>query len=445
MKDTIKLSDHFTYRRLIRFTLPSIAMMIFTSIYSVVDGIFVSNFVGETPFASLNLIIPFILIIQALGFTLGPGGSALVAVMLGRGERKKANEMFSLVIYSLIVLGAVFTVAGILLAEPVARLLGADESMLGYCVEYARICFLGTIPVMLQYAFQSFFITAEKPKLGLYVTLAAGVSNMLLDWILVGVLKWGLKGAAVATVTSMVVGGGIPVIYFFRKNSSLLRLGKTRWYGRELLRAAGNGASEFVTDISMSLVSMLYNFQLMKYAGQSGVAAYGIIMYTNFLFIGIFFGYAMGVGPVIGYHYGAGNEDELKNVFKRSIRMIVIAGFVITVVSALTASVQALIFASQNEVLLSMAILAIRIYSINYLFCGINVFGSSFFTALNNGLVSAVLSSVRAVVFQVIFVFVLPAFFGLTGIWISIVAAELCSLAVTLYCLIHFRKRYKYI
>ena len=445
MKDIIKLSDHFTYRRLIRFILPSIAMMIFTSIYGVVDGIFVSNYVGETPFASLNLIMPYIMIFSAIGLMFGTGGSALVAMTLGMGDHDKANDIFSLIIYTLMGIGAVFTVLGIILAKPAAVLLGADEKMIPYCVEYARVCFLGSVPFTLQYAFQSSFITAQKPKLGLYVTVAAGMTNMLLDWLLVGVLRMGLTGAATATVMSMLVGGVIPLFYFFRPNSSLLRLGKTRFLGKELFKAATNGASEFMSNISMSIVNMLYNSRLMKYAGQSGVSAYGIIMYTNFIFIGIFFGYAMGVAPIVGYHYGAKNDRELQNVFKRSLKMISIAAVIITLISVMSARIFAVIFASGNMKLLEMTTMAIRIYSVSYLFAGFNLFGSSFFTALNNGGVSALISFLRALLFQVLFVLLLPAFLGITGIWLSIVCAEICAVVVTAICLVHNRKRYRYV
>ena len=445
MKQKIKLSDHFTYGKLFRFTIPSIAMMIFTSIYGVVDGIFVSNYVGATPFAALNLIMPYIMIFSAVGLMFGTGGSALVAFTLGMGEKEKANEIFSLIIYLLAGLGVVFTVVGIIFAEPAAKLLGADEAMLPYCVLYARICFLGAVPFSLQYAFQTLFITAEKPRLGFYITVGAGVTNMFLDWLLVGVLKWGLSGAAIATVMSMVIGGFVPIFYFAFPNSSLLRLGKTRWYGKEILKTAGNGASEFMSNISMSIVNMLYNFQLMKYAGQSGVAAYGIIMYTNFIFIGFFFGYSMGVAPVIGYNYGAATNEELTNVFKKSIRLIATSSVIITAVSILSARFLAYIFANKDPELLHMTVTAIRIYSVSYLFSGINLFGSSFFTALNNGLISALISFLRVLLFQVLFVVTLPMLLGLNGIWLSIVLAEICAVVVTLICIWKNRNRYHYL
>lgn len=444
-KDAIQLSDHFTFGRLIRFTLPSIAMMIFSSIYGVVDGIFVSNYVGETPFAALNLIMPYIMIFGAFGLMFGTGGSALVAYTLGTGDRKKANEIFSLIAYLQIALGALFGVSIFAFAEPAARLLGADEAMLPYCVLYARVSALGTIPFALQYVFQSFCITAEKPQFGFYVTIAAGVTNMLLDWLFVGILRWGLAGAAAASVIGMAVGGLIPLVYFLRPNTSQLRLGRTGWHGRDLVKAMTNGASEFLSNISMSVVGMLYNFQLMKYAGQSGVAAYGIIMYTNFIFIGIFFGYAMGVAPVVSYHYGAQNEKELRNLFARSMKMIISSSIVITALSILSARVLAMVFTGENENLLNMTVKAIRIYSVSYLLMGVSIFGSSFFTALNNGKVSALISFMRTLVLQVLFVMVLPKLFEINGIWASIVAAEFCAVLITIACLVRNKEKYRYV
>jgi len=444
-KEEIKLSDHFNYKRILKFTFPSIIMMVFTSIYGVVDGIFVSNFVGETQFAALNLIMPFIMVFGAIGTMLGIGGSALVAFILGTKDNKKANEIFSLIIYLLIGLGFLFMIVGILFSRKAAIILGASKEMLPYCVLYARISFLGAISFTLQYAFQSFFIVAEKPRLGLYTTIGAGVTNMLLDFILIGLLDVGLAGAAIATISGTIVGGIFPIFYFFRENSSLLRLGKTRWYGREILKAITNGSSEFMANVSLSLVNMLYNMQLMKYVGETGVSAYGIIMYTNFIFIGTYFGFAMGVSPIIGYNYGANNKKELKNVFSRSVLMILVSSVMITSISLVLSRGLALIFASKNQTLLDMTTNAIRIYSISYLFAGFNIFGSSLFTALNNGKISAIVSFLRALVFQVIFVLYLPIIMGVDGIWFSIDVAEFFALLITTFCVMKYRKNYGYI
>ena len=441
----IKLSDHFTYGRLLRFTLPSVAMMIFTSIYGVIDGFFVANYVGETPFAALNLILPYVLIFLAFGTMFGVGGSALVAVILGEGDRKKANEIFSLVVYIMIGLGATVTVIGIVSAEPVAILLGADEEMLPYCVSYARICFGGAIPLILQYEFQSFCIVSEKPRLGLVVTIAAGVTNMVLDWLLVGVLGMGLDGAAYATVIGSAVGGVIPLVYFILPNSSLLRIGKAKWYGKDVIKVITNGSSEFLTEVSLSIVSMLYNIQLMKYAGQDGVAAYGVIMYLSYLFVGFFFGYSMGASPIIGYHYGAKNDSELQNVYKCSMRIMVIASVIVVALCVIFARPLGMIFVGDNEYLLEMTTTAIRIYSLCYLFAGVNIFGSALFTALNNGLISALISFMRVLVLQIMFVLVLPILFGLIGVWMSVIAAELGALFITIGCMVKYRKRYHYV
>ncbi len=440
----IQLSDHFTYSRMIRFTLPSIAMMIFSSVYGVVDGFFVSNYVGGTPFAALNLVMPFIMIMGALGFMFGTGGSALVAVKLGMGEKDNANRIFSLIIYLLIAAGFVLGAIGFAVAAPVARRLGATETMLPYCVLYARINMLGMVPLMLQFSFQSFFIVAEKPKLGLYVTLAAGCTNMFLDWLFMGVLGLGLESAAAASVTGMIVGGVIPLIYFGRENSSLLKLGRpVRDFG-VVVRAATNGASEFMSNISVSVVSMMYNHQLLKFAGERGVSAYGIIMYTNFIFIGVFFGFSIGIGPVIGYHYGTGEKDELKNLFGKSLRIIGIAAVVMLVMSELLAKPLAMIFAGYDETLLMMTTHAIRIYSLSYIIMGFNIFGSALFTALNNGLISALISCFRTLLFQLAAVLILPAIWGLNGIWFAIVAAEACAVVITVACEVGYRRKYGY-
>lgn len=441
----IQLSDHFTYGRLIRFTIPSMAMMIFTSIYGVVDGFFVSNYVGSTQFAALNLIMPFIMVIAALGTMFGSGGSALVAVKLGMGDSKKANEIFSLIIYTLLVLSSVLAVVGFIATPAVAKALGASDKMLPYCIIYARVNFIGLPVLMLQYAFQTFLITAERPQMGFMVTLFAGITNVILDWLFMGVFRMGLASAAAATVIGETVGGLIPLLYFFSsRNNSLLRLGKTHFDGGALFKAVTNGSSEFLSNVSSSVVNMLYNYQLMRFAGEDGVTAFGIIMYTNFIFIGIFFGYSMGASPIAGYNLGAARYDELKNVFQKSMKMIAIAGVVMTGISVLCAVPLAFIFESRNPELLALSAHAIRIYSFSYLFMGFNIYGSAFFTAMNNGPVSALISFMRTLVFQVLSVLLLPVLFGIDGIWGAVIVAEALSLAITVTCLVRYRNRYHY-
>lgn len=440
----IQLSDHFTYRRLFRFVLPSIVMMIFTSIYGVVDGLFVSNFVGKTPFAALNLIFPFIMVLGAVGFMLGTGGSAYVGKTLGEGKKEEANQYFSLLIYTAIIAGVVLAILGIIFVRPVARFLGADDAMIDHCVIYARIILAALPAFMLQNMFQSFLITAEKPTMGLIVTVAAGVTNMFLDGLFIAVFNWGLAGAAMATAMSQCVGGIVPLLYFCRENSSLLRLTETRFYGNVLWHSCSNGVSELLSNVSMSIVSMLYNFQLMRVAGENGIAAYGVIMYVQFIFIAIFIGYSIGTAPIISFNYGAGNHVELQNLFKKSAVVIIGTSVVLTATALLLSGILSGLFVGYDESLCDMTTRGFQLCSIAFLFCGIGIFGSSLFTALNNGIVSAVISFLRSVVFQVAAVIVLPIFFGLDGIWASVMLAELAGMLITLFFVVKLKDRYHY-
>lgn len=440
----IQLSEHFTYGKLLKFTFPSIIMMVFTSIYGVVDGVFVSNFVGSESFAAVNLIMPFLMILGAIGFMLGTGGSALVAFILGAGDGQKANRVFSLMVYVLIVLGGIFMVGGILFMEPMARLLGADEAMLPVCVQYGRIVMLGLIPFLLQNTFQSFLVTAERPHFGLYITIAAGVTNMVLDALFVGVFRWGVAGAAAATVISQIVGGVIPLVYFICPNKSKLRLGKTKMDFRMLGKAAANGSSEFMTNVSMSLVNMLYNWQLMRLIGAQGVAVFGIIMYVSFIFAAIFIGYSMGSAPVIGFHYGAGNKEELKGLFRKSLWILLVFSVVLTGLAMILAKPLAMIFVAYDAELLELTKRALTIYSLSFLMSGFNIFASSFFTALNDGLTSALISFGRTLMFQVASVLLLPLIFDVDGIWAAVILAEGLALILSAACVIRNRKKYGY-
>lgn len=440
----IQLSEHFTYKKLLRFVLPSIVMMIFTSIYGVVDGLFVSNYVGKTAFAAVNLIMPFLMAISALGFMIGTGGSAIVAKTLGEGKKEQANEYFSMLVYITLIGGIVLSALGILFSPLIARGLGADGALLTNCVLYARITLLSMPAFMLQNVFQSFFVTAEKPKLGLGVIVIAGVTNMVLDFLLVGVFQIGLAGAAFATVTSECIGGLFPILYFARKNSSLLKLGRTHFNGKIFLCACGNGSSELMTNLSSSIVNSLYNIQLMNLAGENGVAAFGTIMYVNFIFIAIFLGYSIGSAPLVSYHYGAGNHDELKNLFQKSLRLIGIWGLMLFILAQLIARPLAAIFVGYDVDLFSMTQNGFRIYCIAYLINGFNIYGSSFFTALNNGLISAAISFLRTLVFQLAAVLLLPLLLGINGIWSAVAVAELLTLGLTVTFFVRNRKKYHY-
>lgn len=443
-KQPILLSDHFTYRKLLRFTAPSIMMMIFASIYGVVDGFFVSNYVGSVPFAALNLVMPFIMVLSAIGFMFGTGGTALVSMTYGMGQKERANEIFSLIVYVLTGVGVILSVIGFIAAPAVTAFLGATPEMLPYGVLYIRINMAGQVQFMLQNLFQSFLVTAERPKMGLYVTLAAGFTNMFLDWLFVGVFGWGLAGAAWATVMSQTVGGVIPFLYFLLPNSTFLRLGRTHWDGGAILKAATNGSSEFLSNASTSFIGVLYNYQLLAYAGSNGVAAYGVIMYVNFIFVGIYFGYSVGVAPVIGYHYGAGNTDELHGLFTRSLRLIGIAATSLTIIAQLSARFLASIFVAYDPVLMELTVSGFHIYAIAFLFMGFNIFGSGFFTALNNGGISALLSFSRSLVFQLIAVYLMPYLFGINGLWAVVTSADCLCILLTTFMWIKYREKYHY-
>ena len=440
----IQLSDHFSYSKLIKFTLPTIAMMIFTSIYGVVDGVFVSNCVGSDAFAAVNLIMPIIMILGSVGFMLGTGGSAIVSKTLGEGKKEKANEYFSMLVYLCVVSGVILSVIGIIFTGPIAVLLGAKGSIAKDCVTYGRTVFFMLTGLFLQNAFQSFLVVAGKPKLGLFVTLLAGFTNMFLDFLFVYVLRFGVFGAALATGISQFVGSVIPIIYFAGGKNNVLKLTKCRFNKDIIIKTCINGSSEMVTNMSMSLVNILYNMQLMKYIGTNGVVAYGIIMYVGFIFVGTYMGYAVGSAPVISYHYGAGNKDELKNLFKRSLTIIIVSSVVMTLIAEIIAGYLAGIFVSYDNNLLELTTEAIRIYAVSYLISGINIFASSFFTALNNGVVSAVISFMRMFVFQVVMILFLPVVLGISGIWTAVIAAEVLSVVISVMFLVKNRKKYSY-
>ena len=440
----IQLSDHFTRKRLLRFSLPSIIMMVFTSIYGVVDGYFVSNYTGKTPFAAVNLIMPFLMILGGVGFMFGTGGGALIAKTMGEGKAEKADKLFSMTVFASILCGLVLTAVGLLFLRPFARLMGAEGELLENSLLYGTINLIALPFYILQYEFQCLFATAEKPKLGLYVTVASGVANMVLDWLLVAVLPFGLAGAAAATAASQFIGGVFPLIYFARKNSSRLHLTRCRLELRPLGRICANGSSELMGNISMSLVSMLYNVQLMQYAGEDGIAAYGVLMYVSMIFQAIFIGYSVGTAPIVSYHYGAQNREELKSLLRKAIFIVAIAALCMFAAGELLAAPLSRLFVAYDEELLQMTTHAFAIFSFSFLFSGFAINGSSFFTALNDGLTSALISFLRTLVFQVAAVLLFPLLWGLDGIWFSIVAAEIMAVLATIFFLLKKQKKYGY-
>lgn len=442
----IQLSDHFNYRKLLCFTLPSVIMMVFTSVYGVVDGFFVSNFAGKTPFAAVNLIMPFLMITATVGFMFGTGGSAIVAKTFGEGNSKKAQQYFSLFVYVSVIIGVIIAIAGITFIRPISIFLGAEGAMLDNCVTYGRIILTALPFYILQLLFQSFFVTAEKPQLGLWVTIASGMTNMVLDAVLVILLPQNLKltGAALATAISQAAGGVVPLFYFCRKNDSLLRLTKTVFEGKAVLKACANGSSEFMSNISMSVVGMIYNLQLLKFEGENGVAAYGVMMYVSMIFSAAFIGYSIGTAPVISYHYGAKNHTELKGILRKSL--IIVGCFAVCMVALAEALALPLskLFVGYDKILMELTCRGFRIFAFSFLFMGYAIFSSGFFTALNDGLTSALISFLRTLVFQTAAVLILPAILGIDGVWISIVSAEFMAVVLSAVFLISKRKKYNY-
>lgn len=441
----ISLSEHFGFAKLIRFVLPSVIMMMFTSVYGVVDGLFVSNYVGKTPFAAVNLIIPVLMLLASVGFMIGTGGSAVIAKTLGEGDEKKANMFFTMLVWVSALFGLGLAVIGFIFMPAISYALGAEGEMLENCVLYGRVIIVALPAFVLQNVFQSFFVTAEKPQLGLAVTVFAGFTNIFFDWLLIAVFKTGILGAALATAFSQLVGGVVPIIYFLFKKGGRLKFTKTRFFPKVLFKTCTNGSSELLTNVSMSLVNILYNFQLMKIEGENGIAAYGVIMYVSFIFAAIFIGYSMGMAPIVSYNYGSGNEEELRNIFKKSSLIVGTLGVILTVVSILFSSVLSGLFVGYDKELFDLTNRGFKLYSLSFCIMGINIFASAFFTALNNGFVSAIISFLRTLVFQVIVVLLLPIFLGIDGIWSAVFVAELMQLFITIYFFVSQRKNYHYI
>lgn len=441
---SIQLSDHFTFGRLLRFTIPSIIMMIFTSIYSVVDALFVSNFVGKTSFAAVNLITPVLVITSSVGFMIGSGGSARVAMLLGERKTKDANLVFSMLIYVTGIFGIILSILGFIFMDKIAAFLGAEGKLSQDAAFYGRLLICACPFFIMQNIFQSFLVVAEKPKMGLVLTIGAGITNIILDALFIVIFKWGLLGAALATCISQVLGGGIPLLYFCFPNKTALRFGKFVMQMRELFKACTNGSSELVTNISVAFVSILYNYQLVKIAGENGIASYGALMYVSCIFAAVFIGYGIGTAPVISYHYGAENKDEVKNLLKKNMIFAAVSGIVLFLVSEMLSSPVAKIFTGYDDALFEITKRAFVLYSFSYIFAGLNTIASAFFTALNNGFVSALISFSRTFVFNIVFVFLLPMFFSLDGIWLCCACAEICTLIISLICVIMNKKKYGY-
>lgn len=441
----MKLSEYFTYEKLIEFCMPSIFMMLFTSFYVVIDGLFISNFIGKTSFAAVNIIIPFLLMIGGFGFMIGTGGSALVSKTLGEKKIELAGKYFSMLILFAIIFGIGISIISILFLEDICIILGANRNMMSDCLIYGKVLLIFNVSYMLQNIFQTFLVTAENPKLGLRVTVLAGMANMVLDALFIVGFNWGVFGAALATGISQTAGTVIPLVYFIVSKESILKLTKTDIKWHVILKSCSNGMSEVMTSISTSVISIVYNLQLLKFAGENGVAAYGAIMYVQFIFISIYLGYDIGTAPIIGYNYGAKNHLELKNMLKKSLVLLFLSGIVLFLAAQVGTDIISRVFVGYDLELFNMTSKAFRIFSVSFLIVGFNTFSSSFFTALNNGFVSAIISFMRTFVFQIVAVLVLPIFYGLSGIWAATIVSEVLAFLVGISFIIGLGKFYNYI
>lgn len=443
----IQISDHFTFKKLIRFVLPSIAMIIATSLYGNVDGFFVTNWVGETPFAAINLSWPLIMIFGGVGFVFGTGGSAVVATALGENEADRANQNFSLIIYFGIALGILLGAIGFIFAPQFGVLLGADGELLKCSIKYMRILFCFTPAFILQNMFQSLCSTASKPKLGLDATIIAGVGNIVLDAIFIVGLKWGLVGAAIGTAMSQFFGGIVPLIFFARENDTNFKLCIPKFHRKVITKTCTNGVSEFVNNLTLSIVIILYNLKLMEIAGQNGVNAFGIIQYINFTFISVFIGIVMGSAPIISFNNGANDYAELQNVFKKEVTLLLSSGVILFGLAELLSKPFVYVFIQENKELFDMSVHGLRIFCIAFLLMGFNMLGSSLFTALENGGISAVIAFIRSFVFPIAALYTIPTLLGntLDSVWICQIIIEAFSFVMVLSFILGFRKRYKYL
>ena len=435
----IELAGHYTHRRIVRSVLPSIGMVLVTSIYSIVDGFFVANFAGKPGFAAVNLTFPAIMMIGSLGLMIGTGGAALVAKIKGEGYPEKANRVFTMLVQFCLALGVVMGVALAIGAPAVARWLGADAPMMDECVTYIRLNMIGMPGFVLQCAFQSFYMAAERPQLGTLMSVVAGVTNVVLDAILVWALGLGVTGAAIATTAGCLVGGLFPLFYFSsRHNRGTLRIVPTRILWPYIGKACTNGLSEYVGSIAMNIVTMCYNLQLMRYLGEDGVSAYGVVMYIAFIFAAVFIGYNIGITPIIGYHYGADDLHEQRSLFYKSLSIIGVLGVLMTLSAELFAGPLARVFVGYDKALTALTIRAMRLYMLAFLINGINMFVSALFTGLNNGVVSAVASFTRTLVFEMACVWLLPVLLGIDGIWVAWPIAEVLALFLCAILILRF-------
>lgn len=440
-----KISEHFNIKKIIIFTLPSIGMMLISSIYGVVDGFFVSNYIGSNAFAAVNIVWPFEMILGSFGLMIGAGGSALVSKTMGEQKYDLANRYFSMLIIFVIIFGMFISILGIIFNPYIIHLLDLDQETINNCNIYANVLFIFLIFFMLQNIFQSFNIVASKPEMGIITMILSGITNILLDYIFIVILNMGIFGAALATGLSQFAGAIVPFIFFINKNSTLLRIKFVKIDFKIILKTSYNGISEMLSSISFSLVSILYNIILLSYIGINGVNAYGVILYISYIFISIYFGYSMGISPIISYNYGAKNKKELNNIFNISLVLICSVSILLTFIGYIFAKQLSSIFVNYDKELLNLTTHALHINVFSFLFCGYNIFASSLFTALNNGTVSLILSFLRSLIIQVVCILTIPILFGSEGIWFAGVVSDIISLIISIIFIFKYRNKYGYL
>ncbi len=438
------ISQKFTLTSLLKFALPTTIMMVVLSIYTLVDGVFVSNFVGELAFSAINIIFPFISLIFALGIMAATGGNALVANNLGQGDDEKARENFTLIVIFATGLGLLLMMVGIVFNKEIARLLGATPLIEEYARDYLSTL-APFIPLAIWMGFsQILFVTIGKPTLGLIATLVGGITNIIFDYLFIVVMNMGIKGAALGTGLGYSLPGLFFIYYFLFHRKNSLYFVKPRWRARVLLKTFTNGSSEFVANLATSITTFMFNLIILDLAGEQGVAAIGIILYAQFLLMSAFLGYAQGVAPIFSYAYGARDHLQLKKVFSISIRVIILFSLAIASFSYFASSSIVGIFVERQSQVFSLAKNGFSVFSLSFLFMGVNIFSSSLFTAFSNGKISASISFLRTLVFILGYLLFLPRFLGLPGVWLAIPLAEFTTMFFSISYLTIQRKKYHY-
>lgn len=443
MSDNLIYNKEINMKNMLTFTIPTMVRMVFVSMYSIVDGIVVSNFVGSLGLSAINIVYPVLNVCMALAFMLAAGSNAIMGKKMGEGKVYEANSFMSLTVIVNVAAIIVFTAIFLMWDEKIYMMLGSDEELLPYCMEYGRIIVLGGPVWVMQVLFQSYLVTADKPHMGLWLSVAAGVTNIVLDVIFVGAFRMGMAGAAMASVAGMMIGGLVPLTVFFNKKS-LIHFEKPVWEGREFLKALGNGSSEMVSNLASAVTTTLFNLQMMALIGEKGVAAISAILYLQFIFLAVFFGFVSGISPVVSYNYGAGNKTNIHRTFKISMKIVIIFSLSMFALAEVFTGGLVLVFASKDAVLSELMISGFRIIAVSILFSGLNIFASGFFTALNNGRVSALISILRTFVLEAGALILLPEFMGIDGVWWSLPAAEILSAVIAVVMIVKYRKTYGY-